>query len=70
MSVEDACLSEGLLRSVERCILREDVSAGRGMSVESDYLRRMASVLDASVSREGVHLRRRCAFWGVGVCRG
>lgn len=48
MSVEDVRLSEGLLRSVERCVLREDVSAGRGMSVESDYLRRMASLLDAS----------------------
>lgn len=33
----------------EGCVLREDVSAGRGMSVEGDYLQRVASVLDACV---------------------
>ena len=70
VSVEDVCLSEGLLRSVERCVLREDVSAGTRMSVEIDYLQRMVSVLDESVSKEGVHLWRRCTFWGVGVYKG
>lgn len=78
VSVENVCLSEGLLRRVR---LREGTFLlGRGMSVEGDYLQRVASVLDVSVwrsvslwslcLRRGVHLRRRCAFGGVGVCRG